>query len=184
MTTPAQLNIDQLYPPHLLDEAELDALSGCARVGLSADNAPPQTFRIEEEAAQELVELTWTAPSNAQRRTYPLKKAAEDGAAACAFVALNHAADLAAYARCEEGFHADYFMLPAGQTSRDIEHCTLLEVTGVAAGGRRAVANRLSRRSRRLRRRQKHLRNAAMTCAVGFDSCMIRIKREKADGLA
>lgn len=184
MPSSPRLDVDRLHPPHLLDAAELDVLSGCARVRLSTDYVSPETFRIEDGATQALADLLWTAPSDVQRRTYPLKKATEDGAVACAFVALDHIAGLAAYVRCEDGFHADYFMLEKDRPQADLEHCTLLEVSGVGRGGSRAVAGRMRKRSRRLRRRRRHIDNPAMTAVIGFDSRIIRIQREASDGLA
>lgn len=178
MPSSPRLDIDRLHPPHLLDAAELDSLSASARVRLSADHDPPKPFAIQVDGTRERADLTWTEPEDVHHRTYPPKEATENGAVACAFVALHHVEGLVALARCSEGFHADYYMLPADAEHRDLERCILLEVSGVGSGGASEIVRRMNKKAKRLKGRTEQAGNPAMTAIVGFDSCIIQVRRE------
>lgn len=172
-----QLNIDRLHPPHLLDEAELDSLSGAARACLSKHHVPPVSFVIEADDEPFPVELAWSTPTDAQRLTAANhRESTARGACGCALAAATHARGLVAYAAAPDGSGADYRMLPAEEAPRDLENCVLLEVSGVATGGRGTVASRRNARLRRLRRIHRDDPVPALVAVIGFDSRIIELR--------
>jgi hypothetical protein len=75
----------------------------------------------------------------------------EAGADGCVIAGVDEMRGLFAVHRAETGTDAGYYIGPVGSGLDDIEDCHCFEVSGVGAGSRRDVADRLLHARRRNR---------------------------------
>ena len=82
---------------------------------------------------------------------------------------------LVAVKRAETLTGADWYVAPIGTTPDDLENCFRLEVSGVDAGSRAAIAARLQQKVEQTRRGASNL--PAIASVVGFKEKSIAIQK-------
>lgn len=117
----------------------------CARVCLDRHHQPPTEFHVEDEAGALPVEVAW-APTSSRERAAQANRddATRDAGYLCVLAATELRDSLYAISRVQVGGRADYYVAPAGAPVDDLEQSLRLEVSGVDAGDRGAVARRLT----------------------------------------
>lgn len=121
------------------------AYNQAARVCLDRHHRAPVDFAIEDGSAKLPVELVWRTTGQRERDAWANRDdATRDGGYACVLAATEVRHALFAVRRVQVGGRADYYVAPPGTPRDDLESCQRLEVSGVDAGDRQAVAARLS----------------------------------------
>jgi hypothetical protein len=116
-----------------------------ARVCLDRHYTSPTEFAIEDEEGTTQVEVVWAVTSDRERDAHANRDdATEAGGYLCVLAAAEVRDGLFAMRRVQVGGHADYYVAPAGTPRDDLEAFHRLEISGVDAGDRQAVARRMT----------------------------------------
>lgn len=116
-----------------------------ARVCLDRHHTAPTDFHIEDERGAVFVEVAWACTDDRERDAHANRDdATRDGGYLCVLAATEVRDGLYAMRRVQVGGRADYYIAPAGTPRDDLEAFKRLEVSGVDAGDRLAVARRMT----------------------------------------
>jgi hypothetical protein len=130
---------------HGLTHAVAEFYHEAARVCLDRHHTAPTEFSIEDERGSAPVEVAWSATSDRERDAHANRDdATEVGGYICVLAATELRDGLTAMRRVQVGGRADYYVAAPGAPRDDLEAFRRLEVSGVDAGDRHAVAQRLT----------------------------------------
>lgn len=116
-----------------------------ARVCLERHHTTPAAFEIHDERGSPPVQVAWSAPTDRERDAWANRDdATRDGGYLCVLAAAEVRDGLFAMRRVQVGGRADYYVAAQGTARDDLESFQRLEVSGVDAGDRHAVAQRLT----------------------------------------
>jgi hypothetical protein len=143
---PERLPLDDMASRHYGLTSEVAAFyQQAARVCLDRHHTSPVEFEIEDERGRTPVEVDWRESDDRERDAHANRDdATEAGGYICVLAAAELRDGLTAMRRVQVGGRADYYVAPLGASREDLEGFQRLEVSGVDAGDRHAVARRLS----------------------------------------
>lgn len=145
-----------------------------ARVCLDRHHAAPTSFDVQDEQGSLEVDVHWIASTERERDAHANRDdATEIGGYLCALAATELRDGLYAMRRVQVGGRADYYVAPGGTARDDLESFRRLEVSGVDAGDRQAVARRLTSKVAQVTSRGNL---PALASVVGFAARIIMIR--------
>lgn len=145
-----------------------------ARVCLDRHHVAPVEFQVEDERGSAPVEIMWAVTSDRERDAHANRDdATRDGGYLCVIAAVEWRDGLIAMSRVQVGGRADYYVAPSGMARDDLEEFHRLEVSGVDAGDRHAVAQRLTAKVRQVTSAGNL---PAMAGVVGFAAGLIMLR--------
>ncbi len=146
-----------------------------AEVCLSRHHQPPVEVTLSDNGSDTPAELRWSPPDGRTLDAWAnATDATEAGAYGCVIVGVEETRELFAVRRAETGTGADYYIGPAGAGVNDLEDCLRLEVSGVDAGDRRDVTNRLLQKTRQAMEGKSSL--PAIAGVFGFSAKLLMVR--------
>ena len=174
------MNPTQDLPFHDLAERHVgvtravgETYTEAARVCLDRHHGPPVDFELADKNVSATgICVRWLVCDQRTRNAWANDTdATRDGAYAMAIAAVEIARGLFAVHRAETLTGADYYIAPLGKSLDDLETCFRLEVSGVGAGARSVVEQRLKTK---LLQTQNGISNLpAVAGIVGFAAKLI-----------
>ena len=145
-----------------------------AAVCLSRHHETPTEFELQDNNESIIVTLLWDPPSPQTRMAWAnTTDATESGAYACALAAIEQSRGFYAVRRAETFTGADYYIEPLNGTTRKLENCYRLEISGTD------LATLEVRRRLKVKLKQAKLGNSplpAIAVVVGFKASLILIQ--------
>lgn len=145
-----------------------------ARVCLDRHHSAPTIFELQDERGVMSVEVDWLASTDRERDAHGNRDdATRDGGYICALAAAELRDGFYAMRRVQVGKRADYYVAPTGTSRDDLEAFRRFEIAGVDAGGRTAVARRLTAKVSQVSGNGDF---PAMAGVVGFSARLIMLR--------
>jgi hypothetical protein len=146
-----------------------------AEVCLSRHHLSPVEVTLWDNGTESPGELAWSQPDDRILAGWANAiDATEDGAYCCVIAGVEEIRGLFAVRRAETGTGADYYIGPSGAGVNDLEDCLRLEVSGVDAGDRRDVTNRLLQKIWQAREGKSSL--PALAGVFGFHAKLLMVR--------
>jgi hypothetical protein len=145
-----RLRLENMHERHrALTPAIAASYNEAAAVCMSRHHTSPVELTLSDNGVDAPGELAWSVPDDRTLGAWANDiDATEMGAYGCVIAGVEEIRGLFAVRRAETRTGADYYIGPVGSGLDDLEDCYRLEVSGLDAGSRRDVANRLLRKIR------------------------------------
>lgn len=151
-------------------------LHDAARVCLHRHHRSPVEMTVRSDSGATRAEVHWNEPdANCQATHNNADDATRDGACACVIAAVELTEGLVAVSRAHTKTGADYYVMPRGSRTDDLENAVRLEVSGLNLGAEHDVAARLNRKVAQLREGRSSL--PAIAGVVGFRERLLLLRR-------
>jgi len=138
-----------------------------ASVCFARFHSPPVEITVDFDAREEKRLIDYSVPSMRVCNAHANEiDATEAGAYGVSLAVLENVKGLVAVKRAETLTGADWYVMPQGAESEDLEECIRLEVSGISAGDSKAVKQRLRKKIEQTRRGASNL--PAVAVVVGF----------------
>lgn len=172
-----KLQLKHLHERHSgLTQPLAAALAEAAAVCLARHHEPPCDVQIACSKGISTRLVDFDSPDVRTRNAWANETdATENGAYGLSLAAIEAEEDMVAVRRAETLTGADWYVAPIGAPVEDLERCFRLEVSGVDAGGSRALAARLRQKVDQTRRGKSNL--PAFAAVVGFREKLIAIQK-------
>ena len=176
-TDKPKLQLESLHERHIGLTPSLGGIfSEAAYVCLSRHHESPVEFEITCSAGISIWVIEFQRPDIRMLHAWANDiDATENGAYGVCLAAVEAEEQLVAVKRAETLTGADWYIAPIGAAIDDLESCFRLEVSGVDAGGRSAVAARLRQKIDQTRRAASNL--PAIAAVVGFRERAVEIQK-------
>ncbi len=153
-----------------------DSYSEAAFVCLNRHHTSPVTLKADFHGEQAEYLAEWEPPDTKLLRSWANDiDATEAGAYCISLAAIETLAGLVAVRRAETLTGADYYVAPLGSDPEDLESCIRLEISGVSAGNKAVIEERLRKKVKQAEKGQSNL--PAIASVIGFKELLIAMAK-------